>query len=258
MHFSIVSLFSEYFGEPLKVGVVGQGFEKGRVTISVINPREFGAEGVHKAVDDRPFGGGDGMVMSAEPLAKSIGKAKAEQAGAKTRVISFSPQGRPLNQKLLQELATEEHLILICGRYAGVDERLIQEEVDLEISLGDFVVSGGELAALVLVDGVCRLIPNTLGNQESAVSDSFSLESIFEAPLFTRPAEWRGLKVPEILMSGNHKKIEEFRHLAGLARALRRRPDLTKELSSEVKVKVEGFVRSLSPDDRKLLGLTNP
>jgi tRNA (guanine37-N1)-methyltransferase len=147
MHFSVISLFPEYFAQPLRTGVVGQCFERGVLSCTHINPREF-SEAVHRAVDDRPFGGGDGMVMQAEPLARAIERAKADPPGARARVINFSPQGRPLTQSLLREYAGLEHLILICGRYAGVDERLVNELVDEEVSIGDFVLSGGEPAPL--------------------------------------------------------------------------------------------------------------
>jgi len=255
MHFSIISLFPEYFDQPLRVGVVGQSFEKGRITYSHINPREFSTESVHKAVDDRPFGGGDGMVMMAEPLAKSIEKAKAEQVGAQTKVINFSPQGRTLNQKLLEELSQEEHLILICGRYAGIDERLVQSMVDLEISLGDFILSGGEVAALATIDGICRQLPHTLGNENSCLEDSYSIDSIFESPQFTRPADWRGFKVPQMLLSGHHKNIQDFKRKVGLARAILRRPDLTSAMSERMKNEILDFMKSLSEDDKKVLGL---
>jgi tRNA (guanine37-N1)-methyltransferase len=258
MHFSLISLFPETFVEPLKVGVVGQSFEKGRVTYSHINPREFGAPGVHKAVDDKPFGGGDGMVMAAEPLAKSIEKAKQEQVGAKTVVINFTPQGRPLNQGILRELASSDHLILICGRYAGIDQRLTNSMVDLELSVGDFVVSGGEIPALLLIDGICRLLPNTLGNELSAVDDTFSIDSVFEAPLYTRPADWRGQKVPDTLLSGHHTKIEEYRRKVGLARALLGRPELTRHLSEKTIQSTRAFIDQLNPDERRILGLTEP
>lgn len=258
MHFSIISLFPECFTEPLRTGVVGQSFEKGRVTYSQINPREFGAPGVHKAVDDKPFGGGDGMVMAAEPLAKSIEKAKLEQAGAKTVVVSFTPQGRPLNQGILKELSTLDHIILVCGRYAGIDQRLTNSMVDLEISVGDFVVSGGEVPALLLIDGICRLIPNTLGNSTSASDDTFSIDSVFEAPLYTRPADWRGQKVPDTLLSGHHTRIEEYRRKVGLARALLGRPELTRHLSDKTIQSTRQFIDQLSPDERRILGLTEP
>ncbi len=257
MHFSILSLFPEYFAEPLKQGLVGQSFEKGRVGYTMVNPRSFSADPVHKSVDDRPFGGGDGMVMTPEPLAQAIEQAKASQPGARTRVINFSPQGRPLTQGALEELLNYDHLVLVCGRYAGLDERLVHALVDEEVSVGDFVLSGGEPAALCLIDALARLLPHTLGNKISVEADSFSVESVFESPLFTRPAEWRGIKVPDILLSGHHQKIEEFRSKVGLIRALLRRPDLVAAIDPTLKAKALRFVKSLSAEDQEVLGLAD-
>jgi tRNA (guanine37-N1)-methyltransferase len=170
--------------------------------------------------------------------------------------MSFSPQGRPITQELLQELTAEEHLVLLCGRYAGIDERLVYEMVNLEVSAGDFVLSGGEPAALLVIDALSRLKPHVLGNETSARDDSFSLESVFEAPLFTRPAEWRGLKVPEALTSGHHQNIETFRRLVGVARVMNRRPDLAAQLPEKLKTEAARYVAELDPSERRLLGLS--
>ncbi|MEQ9510721.1 MAG: tRNA (guanosine(37)-N1)-methyltransferase TrmD, partial [Alloalcanivorax xenomutans] len=199
--------------------------ENGRLSLEAVNPRDF-TDDRHRTVDDRPFGGGPGMVMKVEPLERALSVAR-ERVGP-ARVIYLSPQGRPLTQSKAQELAAEPALILVAGRYEGVDERFIEARVDEQISIGDYVLSGGELPALVLVDAVARLLPGVLGHQDSAAQDSFSgeLENLLDCPHYTRPEEHLGRVVPEVLRSGDHERIRRWRLKQALGRTWRWRPDL--------------------------------
>lgn len=227
-YFSIITLFPDFIAQVKTLGVVGRAFNKGLLSLECINPREF-TDNVHHTVDDKPYGGGPGMVMMAEPVYQSIQKAKAENP--KAPVIFLSPKGKPLTQQLAADLAVQHNaLILLSGRYEGIDQRVIDQYVDQEISLGDYVLSGGELPALVLIDAIARLVPGVLGDEDSAVQDSFSSqEQLLDHPHYTRPASWRGESVPEILLSGDHKKIAQWRHEQALALTQKRRPDLLKQ-----------------------------
>lgn len=200
---------------------MGRAQKAGLITVRATNIRDH-AEDKHRTVDDTPYGGGSGMVMMAGPLCKAVESLPADPPGP---VILLSPQGDAFNQAMAQELAVEKRLILVCGRYEGVDERFRQLKVDREISLGDFVISGGELAALCVIDAVSRLIPGVLGADDSAALDSFS-DGLLEHPHYTRPPEFRGLAVPEVLTSGNHGAIERWRRGRSLLRTKKRRPDL--------------------------------
>jgi len=228
MRFDVVTLFPEMFDAITKYGVTRRAAEQKKFELQTWNPREF-TEDNHRTVDDRPFGGGPGMVMLVEPLAKAIGAAKAAQASSgmvKSRVIHLSPQGRPLTHELVKELlARDEGLILLASRYEGVDERLIQRHVDEEISIGDYVLSGGELAAMVLIDSLVRHLPGVLGDAESAQQDSF-VQGLLDCPHYTRPEVYDGEGVPEVLMSGHHAEIEKWRLKQALGRTAERRPDL--------------------------------
>lgn len=228
MRFDVVTLFPEMFDAITKYGVTRRAAEQKKFELQTWNPREF-TEDNHRTVDDRPFGGGPGMVMLVEPLVKAIGAAKAAQASSgmvKSRVIHLSPQGRPLTHELVKELlARDEGLILLASRYEGVDERLIQRHVDEEISIGDYVLSGGELAAMVLIDSLVRHLPGVLGDAESAQQDSF-VQGLLDCPHYTRPEVYDGEGVPEILMSGHHAEIEKWRLKQALGRTAERRPDL--------------------------------
>ncbi len=236
MKFDILTLFPAMFDGPFTESIIKRAVEDGLIDIRLHNIRDCAFDR-HKTADDYPYGGGAGMVMKPEPLAASIEKVKAERPTA--RVILTTPQGKPFNQALAGELALEEEILIICGRYEGVDERVRELFVDDEISLGDFVLTGGEIAAMVLVDAVSRLIPGVLGCGDSAAGDSFS-DGLLEYPQYTRPAEFRGLAVPEVLLSGNHQEIARWRRCQALQRTWEKRPDLL-------------VAARLSAEDRKYL-----
>ncbi len=223
----VVSLFPEFIDQAAAIGVVGRARERGLLALHGWNPRDY-AEGSYRRVDDRPFGGGPGMVMLIDPLRAAIQAARAADPRP-ARVIYMSPQGRPLTQARVRELATRERVILLCGRYEGVDERLLQAEVDEELSIGDYVLSGGELAAAVVVDAVARLQDGALNDAQSAVQDSFEGDGLLECPHYTRPVEHALGVVPEVLLSGNHAEIAKWRRQQSLGRTWQRRPDLLDE-----------------------------
>lgn len=222
MKFDILTLFPDMFRGPFDESIIRRGQDKGLISIAVHQIRDFATDR-HRTVDDTPYGGGAGMLMKPEPLAACIESVRANNPAA--RVLLTSPQGVPLTQPLAAELAQEAGLIVICGRYEGVDERVIEQYVDQVVSIGDYVLSGGELAAMVLVDTVTRLVPGVLGSDESAGSDSFS-DGLLEYPQYTRPPEFCGQAVPEVLLSGNHARIAQWRREQSLRRTLERRPDL--------------------------------
>ena len=217
----VLTLFPRMVAAPLEESILGKARAAGLLRVQVTDIREF-AEGKHRVTDDVPYGGGAGMVMKPEPLVAAIESAKQRDPSA--RVVLMSPQGRKFDQRVAQELPAE--LILVCGRYEGVDER-VMDWIDDEISLGDFVLTGGELAALAIIDTMARLVPGVLGNAESALSESFT-EGLLEGPQYTRPPEFRGRKVPEVLLSGDHAKIAAWRREQSLQRTRSRRPDLLK------------------------------
>lgn len=217
----VVTLFPEWFAHFGEMGLTGRAVTDGRIELRCFNPRDH-ASGVHQSVDDRPYGGGPGMVMRPEPLARAIEQAREDSDAP---VAALSPQGRRLDQTAVEMLAARSRLILVCGRYEGIDERVHDELVDEEWSLGDFVLSGGEYAAAALMDAVIRLQPGVLGHAESAPQDSFS-SGLLDCPHYTRPEEWRGRPVPEVLRSGDHGAIARWRREQALLRTARRRPDL--------------------------------
>lgn len=235
MEFDILSLFPQMFSSVLEQSILGRAVEKGVVKVNLIQIRDFAAD-KHRTTDDQPYGGGAGMVMKCEPLYRAWKNAVDRNPDLKPRTIYLSPQGQPLSQPLLErwskELPGKERLILVCGRYEGIDERFLEECVDEQISLGDFVLTGGELPAMVLLDGLMRLLPGALGNQESAVGESFSdsAEGGLEFPQYTRPPEFMGRRVPDILLSGDHAKIAQWRQEKGRERTQARRPDLVKPI----------------------------
>jgi tRNA (guanine37-N1)-methyltransferase len=218
----VLTLFPRMIAAPLEESILGKAREKGLLRVQVTDIREF-ADGKHRVTDDVPYGGGAGMVMKPEPLVAAIEAARQRGPGA--RVVLLSPQGPRFNQGKAQELASHGALILVCGRYEGVDERVLRW-VDEELSLGDFVLTGGEIAALAVIDAIARLVPGVLGNELSAQSESFSGEGLLEGPQYTRPPEFRGLRVPEVLLSGDHEKIARWRQDQAVARTRERRPDL--------------------------------
>lgn len=218
----VITLFPEWVEGLKRLGLTGRALADGRVELHCWNPRDFTSD-VHRSVDDRPYGGGPGMVMRPEPLAQSIEAARA--AGSPVRVASMSPQGRRLDQAGVLELAERERLVLVCGRYEGIDQRVLDTQVDEEWSIGDYVLSGGEPAAAVLIDAVMRQLPGVLGHELSAVEDSFA-DGLLDCPHFTRPEQWRGQAVPEVLLSGDHARIAQWRRAQALHRTHRLRPDL--------------------------------
>lgn len=234
--YDIVSLFPDMFASLTGFGITGRAQERGLYDFHCWNPRDF-TEDRYRTVDDRPYGGGPGMVMLPGPLEKAIRAAQARQQesiGVAGRVIYLSPQGRPLEHSHVLDLVSEPGLVLLCGRYEGVDQRLIDRCVDEEISLGDFVLSGGELPAMVLLDAMIRQLPGALNDEDSAVEDSF-VDGLLDCPHYTRPVEYEGVSVPAVLMSGNHAEIRRWRLQQSLGRTELRRPDLLvdRKLSKE-------------------------
>ncbi|MDM3872640.1 tRNA (guanosine(37)-N1)-methyltransferase TrmD [Porticoccus sp. W117] len=234
MKVALVTLFPEMFAAITDYGVTGRAVSNGLLEVKAFNPRQF-TDDKHQTVDDRPYGGGPGMVMLIEPLRQAIAAARQWQGqssqGKDSKVIYLSPQGRVLNQQGVNTLVKESNLILVAGRYEGIDERLIQQEVDEEWSIGDYVLSGGELPAMVLMDAIIRHLPGALGHQDSAVEDSFA-EGLLDCPHYTRPVvdEDYQAAVPDVLLSGNHEKIRQWRLRQSLKRTLTRRPELLKDL----------------------------
>lgn len=228
MEIDILTLFPKLFDSVFAEGVLSRAIEKKLLSVHFHQIRDY-AKDKHRTVDDLPYGGGAGMVMKCEPLFEAWSAAKARNP-LPVHTVYFSPQGKPLSQAKLEELSKlkDKRLILVCGRYEGVDERFLEAAIDEEISLGDYILSGGEIAAMALVDGLMRLLPGALGNAESPVGESFS-EGLLEYPQYTRPPEWRGRKVPDILLSGDHAKIKEWRHAQSLERTRLKRPDLLKK-----------------------------
>jgi tRNA (guanine37-N1)-methyltransferase len=218
MKINVVTLFPEFFASPLSVSLVGRAITDGQIDVEFHNPRDH-ASGVHRKVDDAPYGGGAGMVMMVEPLAKTLGPL------ADTHRVFFTPVGAPLTQKTLDRFAELDELTLICGRYEGVDERVVEHFVDEEVSLGDFVVLGGEVAAAAVIEGITRLLPGVVGNPASTEHESFR-HGMLEEPQYTRPAGFAGWQVPEVLLSGDHGRIAAWREDQRRLRTARRRPDL--------------------------------
>ena len=224
MRVDVISLFPDFVADCAGFGVVGRAVERGLLSVHGWNPRDH-AEGNYRRVDDRTFGGGPGMVMMIDPLRAAIAAARAADP-APARVVYLSPQGRRLDQVKVRELASRERLLLLCGRYEGVDERLVQAEVDEELSIGDYVLSGGELAAAVVIDAVARLQEGVLNDAESASQDSFDADGLLDCPHYTKPASHELGDVPEVLLSGNHAEIDRWRRRQALLRTFQRRPDL--------------------------------
>jgi tRNA (guanine37-N1)-methyltransferase len=218
MQISIITIFPEYFDSPLRLGITGRAIERGLVDVDAIDLRTWG-KGVHRQVDDSPFGGGPGMVLMPEPLAEAL-----DTVDGAHRVL-LTPGGAPLSQNHFDRWARLDHVAFVCGRYEGVDERIAEHMIDEEVSLGDYVIAGGEAAALVVIEGVVRLIPDVVGNAESIETESFR-EGTIEEPHYTRPAVFRGWEVPEVLRSGDHGRIEEWRQEQREQRTAARRPDL--------------------------------
>jgi len=239
MKFDILTIFPEMFTPLASFGIVGQAVRKGSIEINVINIRDF-SDKPHCMTDDRPYGGGDGMVMKPEPISRAL--EVIPKTLDKYKVILLTPQGRLFDQSLARNLSTLAHMILVCGRYEGVDERIRSAYVDMEVSIGDYILSGGEFPAMVIVDAVSRLVPGVLGGEKSALEESFE-ESLLEYPQYTRPQVFQGEAVPPILLSGDHEKIRRWRRRKSLEKTLERRPDLLKgaSLSENDKAVLEGL-----------------
>lgn len=249
--FQVLTVFPEMIVQMCSYGVLGQAQKKGILKIEALSLRDF-TKDKHRSVDDRPFGGGDGMVLLAEPLQRAI---ESVTHNKKIHVVYLSPQGKPLDHKICQKLAKIENILLICGRYGGIDQRIINHFVDEEISIGDYVISGGELAAGVFIDAVGRHIPGVLGHEESASEDSFATGSL-EAPSFTRPQEFLNQKVPDVLLSGNHKSIQKWREMVSRLVTLAKRKDLMSSRGASF-IELKKFWLSLSISERKVLGLSD-
>lgn len=226
--FGVVSLFPEMFQTFTQQGVIGRAVKNGMLQVECFNPRDF-THDKHRTVDDRPYGGGPGMLMMVQPLTDAIQAAK-KAAGEKTKVIYLSPQGKKLDQAAVKRLSQFESLILVAGRYEGIDERVIEAEVDEEWSVGDYVLSGGELPAMIMMDAISRFVPGVLGHELSAEQDSFT-DGLLDCPHYTRPENLDGHLVPEVLLSGNHEKIRQWRLKQSLGRTWQRRPELINDLA---------------------------
>jgi len=230
VQFDVITIFPEFFKGPFDFGIIRRGREKGLVSIRVHDLRDS-APDRHRTVDDRPFGGGEGMVFKPEPIFRSV---EAARKTGQAEVVVLSAAGRRFNQAEALRLSKADQVILVCGRYEGIDERVIEHLATAEISIGDFIVSGGEIAAVVIVDAVTRYVPGVVGKEESILRDSFSDPAaetqLVEHPHYTRPAEFRGWKVPEILISGDHEAVRDWRHEAALRKTERNRPDLLEKL----------------------------
>ncbi len=250
MRIAIVTLFPEMFEAISDYGITSRALKQGLVELQTWNPRQFTAD-KHNTVDDRPYGGGPGMLMMIQPLQDAIAQAKAwaSQEGQNCKVIYLTPQGRQFDKSGASELAAGDNLVLIAGRYEGIDERLIEQEVDEEWSIGDYVLSGGELASMVMIDAITRLIPGALGHAQSAEQDSFT-DGLLDCPHYTRPEDFNGHKVPAVLMSGNHEHIRRWRLQQALGRTWQRRPELLEKLnlSAEQQTLLETFQQDLSSD----------
>lgn len=248
MLFQILTTFPGIIEAAAGESIIGKARQKGLIDVEAVNLRDFTADR-HRTTDDSPFGGGPGMVMKPEPVFDAVESLVSRRPG-KPRILLMTPQGRRFDQSMAETLARESHLIMVCGRYEGLDERVREHLVTDEISIGDYVLTGGELAALVILDAVARLLPGVLGDESSPESESFS-SGLLEYPQYTRPAEFRGYKVPEVLLSGNHAEIEKWRRAQALARTLRKRPDLleTAQLTHEDRRILESLKQTPCPEE---------
>ena len=250
MRFDVITIFPEMLRSVTGYGITGRAVDKGLIRIQCWNPRDY-VQGEYRSVDDRPYGGGPGMVMMANPLAAAIGAIRKD-TGCKPLLIYLSPQGEMVDQQIVEELSGHDHLVLLAGRYEGIDERVVKEYVDREYSIGNYVISGGELAAMVVIDAVARQLPGVLGNDESASRESF-VEGLLDCPHYTRPEELNGVRVPDVLTSGNHAAIERWRLKQSLGRTWLRRPEFLNgiELGVEKKALLEEFIDEYEQEQKK-------
>lgn len=232
MNFHILTLFPDMVEAGLNTSILKRAIEGGFITIKATDIRDYTLD-KHKKVDDYPYGGGAGMLMQAQPVFDAYKALEKNMDNRKPRVLFMTPQGRRFDQKFAEELSKEEDLIFLCGHYEGIDERVIEEIVTDEVSLGDFVLTGGELASMVMIDCISRLVPGVLGSEESAVDESFS-DGLLEYPQYTRPEEWMGKRVPDVLLSGNHKEIAKWRTAKALERTKEKRPDMYKDMTDKL------------------------
>ena len=241
MNYHVLTLFPEMIENGMNTSITGRAITKGLLSLEAINIRDF-AFNKHQKVDDYPYGGGAGMLMQAEPVYLSY-ESIAERIGRKPRVIFLTPQGKTFNQDMAKEFALEEDLVFLCGHYEGIDERVLEEIVTDYVSIGDYVLTGGELPAMVMMDSISRMVPGVLNNQESGETESFS-GNLLEYPQYSRPEEWMGKKVPSILLSGDHKKVDEWRREQAILRTIERRPDLLKkaELTKKEQMKYQEYL----------------
>ena len=240
MNYHVLTLFPEMIMEGMNTSIIGRAIEKGLISLEAVNIRDYAEEKRKGRVDDYPYGGGAGMVMQAEPVYASY-QALCERTGKRPRVIYLTPQGQVFRQQLAEELAQEEDLVFLCGHYEGIDERVLEEIVTDYVSVGDYVLTGGELPAMVMMDAISRMVPGVLNNEESAQFESFQ-DNLLEYPQYSRPEEWRGKKVPAVLLSGHHGNVDQWRREQSLKRTLERRPDLLEKAE-------------LSKKDRKYLDI---
>lgn len=245
MNFHVLTLFPDMIEQGLNTSITGRSIENGTITLNAVNIRDYTIN-KHKKVDDYPYGGGAGMLMQAQPVYDAY-KAVIQKIKSKPRVIYLTPQGKVFKQSMAKEFALEEDLIFLCGHYEGIDERVLEEIVTDYISIGDYVLTGGELPAMVLMDAISRMVPGVLGNQESGDSESHS-NYLLEYPQYSRPEEWMGKKVPEVLLSGDHAKVDEWRLEQSLQRTKVQRPDLYEKWASENK---EYFIKKAKKEERK-------
>jgi tRNA (guanine37-N1)-methyltransferase len=245
MRFDVITLFPEMIMSAARYGVTGRAIERDTVSLNVWNPRDY-TQDKHKTVDDQPYGGGPGMVMKYQPLHDALKDVKKVSELRNKKVIYLSPQGKPISQAMLLDACSLSQLILIAGRYEGIDERFVELDCDEEWSIGDYVISGGELAALIVLDGVTRLLPGVLGDENSARQDSY-MNGLLDYPHFTRPEKMNGVSVPGVLMSGNHAEIDRWRLKQALGRTWQRRPDLLKKkkLTAEQENLLKEFIVEL-------------
>jgi len=250
MRIDVITLFPSLVQQVISCGVVGRAAEQGLLELHCWNPRDYTVD-KHRTVDDRPYGGGPGMLMKVQPLQDTI-RAVREQ-NPQARLVYLSPQGMLLKQRKLSSQVALGSVILLCGRYEGIDERLIRQEVDEEWSLGDYVISGGELAAMVCIDAITRLIPGALGHDQSAQQDTFS-EGLLDCPHYTRPKDYRGWKVPEVLMNGKHQQIDDWRRRQSLGRTLQKRPDLLEHIALDDRRQalLDEYIDEFNQSDQKV------
>lgn len=231
MKIDILTLFPDFFSALLEWSIIGRAIEERKIDLGLVNIRDF-SENKHRKVDDYPYGGGSGMLMTPQPIYNAISSVK----NTSSKVVYLSPQGKKLNQQIVNDLALEEHIILLCGHYEGIDNRIIENYIDEEISIGDYVLTGGEIPAMVIIDAVVRLLPGVLTSEESYMEDSH-YSGILEYPQYTRPRVFNGLEVPDILLSGNHKEIKKWRNYEALKSTLVKRPDLLNRLEEDENIR---------------------